>query len=219
MKNEGVLDTDDVPSLFLEGADVVAEAIGDPAVAEAWDRPSVLEDQRVSGLAGHLARSGVWVVADYLDAGEPEGPPDFNSAGHYFATFADAASLDDHRAIRDRGAAVAAVGHDELVETLVARLDALRPRLESLPVDHLIAVLDGKVMRLDDYLMSRIVEQVVHLDDLARSVDQEPWELPIAAEALAMSVGLDIACRRSGTDAVLRALYRQGFAEPTLPVL
>lgn len=45
-----------VSQLFLAGGRAVADALGDPAVASAWDRPSVLEDQLVSGLAGHLAR-------------------------------------------------------------------------------------------------------------------------------------------------------------------
>ena len=70
----------DVVALFVAGAHAIVEAIADPSVAEAWDRPSVLEDQLVSGVAGHLARGGVRVVADYLRAGHPAGPVDVNSA-------------------------------------------------------------------------------------------------------------------------------------------
>ena len=33
-------------------------------------------------------------------------------------------------------------------------------------------------MRLDDYLVTRLVEQVVHLDDLARSLGVESWPVP-----------------------------------------
>lgn len=175
----------DVVALFLEGARAVAGAISDPAVAEAWDRPSVLEEQLVSGLAGHLARGGVWVVADYLQAGTPSGPVDFEGAGQYFAELVGAASPDDHRAIRDRGAAVAA----------------------------------GKVMRLADYLATRVVEQVVHLDDLARSTQHEPWPYPRAGQELAIEVATDIACQRHGGTAVVRALYRHGYADAILPLL
>jgi hypothetical protein len=205
--------------LFLDGAHVVAAALADPAVRAAWDRPSVLEEQQVSGLAGHLARGGVWVVADYLDAGSPEGPVDFDSAGEYFASFASRASSDDHRSIRDRGAEVAAVGWDELLRTLYERLDALEPRLRALVRGHLITVLGGRVMRLDDYLATRIVEQTVHLDDLARSVNLDPWPLSDEAEALTIDVAMDIARRRSGSTDLVRALYRQGFADRVLPVL
>ncbi len=208
----------DVVGLFLDGGHVVAAAIADPAVAAAWDRPSVLEDQLVSGLAGHVAR-GVWAVGEYLESGPAQGPVAFGSAGEYFTAFVENASTDDHRAIRDRGAAVAAVGRDELVRRLEAWLGVLGPGLRSLEVDHLVAVLSGKVMRLEDYLTTRIVEQVVHLDDLARSIGRDPWFLPSGAQPLAIAVGTDIAARRRGSDAVIRSLYRKGFAEQTLPAL
>jgi hypothetical protein len=218
-ETDGVPDRPDVVPLFLEGAYAVADAIAEPVVTNAWDRPSVLEDQRVSSLAGHLARGGVWVVDDYLDADIPRGPLDFASAGEYFATLVSAASPEDHRAIRARGAAVAAVGHEELAQTLSQRLAALAPRLRAIESDRLIAVAAGKVMRVEDYLVTRIVEQVVHLDDLARSVDHEPWPMPADAHMLAISVGAEIARLRSGATALIRALYRQGFTEPILPVL
>jgi len=208
----------DILDVFLEGAQVIATALADPAVADAWDRPSVLEDQTVGGLAGHLARGGGWVVADYLEAGVPDGPADIGSAGEYFAVVMSAATEEDHRGNRARGATVAAAGGDELRRDLGQRLDALGPRLRSLPVDHLMAVIGGRVMRLDDYLATRIVEQVVHLDDLARSVDREPWSVAPSATDIAIAVGADIACRRGGSTALMRALYRRGFAESVLPV-
>lgn len=89
-------------TLFLGGARTVAEAVSDPRVGQAWDQPSVFEEQTVGGLAGHLARGGVWVVADYLHANTPQGPADFDSPAEYCASFADAAQPEDHRAVRDR---------------------------------------------------------------------------------------------------------------------
>lgn len=204
--------------MFLDGAGVVADAIGDRRVADSWDRPSVLEEQTVAGLCGHLAR-GSWIVADYLSAGSPASPPDFESAAHYFAAFADTAGPEMHRGIRERGAAIAADGPAALVATLRANLEALVPDLERLPGDHLMAVIGGKVVRLHDYLVSRIVEQAVHLDDLARSIGAEPWPLPDSHVALAISVGVEVAKLRQGAPAVLRALYRRGSAEGVLPAL
>lgn len=209
----------DVVTMYLDGARVVAEAIADASVAAAWHHPSVLEDQTVSGLAGHLARGSVWGVTDYLDAGPPTGPVDFDSAGEYFAAVVSMASPDLHQAVRERGAAVGSVGQQALARTLDERIEAMGPRLRSLGVAHPIGVVFGKVMRLDNYLVTRIVEQVVHLDDLARSVDHEPWPMPLGAQELAITVGTEIARRRRGSGAVVRALYRQGFAEAALPVL
>src|SRR5689334_25218455 len=39
---------------FLVAADIAAGLLAEPAVAAAWDRPSVLEHFRVRGLAGHM---------------------------------------------------------------------------------------------------------------------------------------------------------------------
>jgi hypothetical protein len=212
--------TPPVAATFLEGARVVAGALADDAVASAWDAPSVLEGQAVSGLAGHLARGGVWVVGEYLDGGEPTGPVDFETAGQYFATLVTDLPEDGHVAIRDRGAAIAAAGRAELVTTLDERLAALELRLADLSPERLVAVASGKVMRLEDYLVTRIVEQTVHLDDLARSVGRAgPWGLPPEAEDLTIRVGTDIGRRHDGAAAMIRALYREGFAEGTLPVL
>jgi len=203
--------------VFLAGAEVVVSALGDDAVASCWDRPSVLEDQAVASLCGHLARGGVWVVEDYLAGDPPPGPADFGSAGEYFAELIGAAGDEDHKAIRDRGAAVSAIGHSALVDEVRRRLDDLGPRLRAMSPDHLVTVAYGKVIRLGDYLLTRVVEQVVHLDDLARSVGLEPWTMPTDAVDVAVEVGLDVARRRRGDTAVLRALYRQGFAADALP--
>jgi hypothetical protein len=79
-------------------------------------------------------------------------------------------------------------------------------------------VFAGKVMRLDDYLATRIVEQVVHLDDLARSLNIDPWPNPPGAEAIVIQFGAEVGRLRHGGTAMLRALYR-GEPDPALPVL
>ena len=82
-----------------------------------------------------------------------------------------------------------------------------------------MAVVAGVVMRLDDYLVTRIVEQAVHLDDLARSVGHAPWPLPPEAERLTIDVGVAVGRRRRGSEAMIRALYRDTFALATFPVI
>ena len=207
-------------ALFLEGARVVLDAIGDDAVGAAWDAPSVLEEQTVSSLAGHLARGGVWVVGDYLDAEVSAGEPDFASAAAYYAGALDHMTDDDHRAIRERGATIGAMGQDALVASLTDRLTMLEDRLRDEPGDRLVTVIAGRTIPLDEYLATRIIEQAVHLDDLARSVGRvDGWPVPPEAEALVIAVGTDLAVRRHGAAAMVRALYRRGFADPTLPVL
>jgi hypothetical protein len=199
---------------FLAGARVVVEAISSSAVGAAWDEPSVLDDQTVGGLAGHLARGAVWVVGDYLDRQPPA--PTFRSAEHYFATLTTEADAASNQAIRDRGRAVAAAGHAAVVADAGARLAALEVRLPDEPADR-VTVVAGGAMRLDDYLVTRIVEQVVHLDDLARSVAVAPWPVPEGNLRLALEVAVGTGVLRFGGPAMVRALFRDDAS--VLPVL
>lgn len=202
---------------FLQGADVVLAAVSDERVAAAWDDACILAGQTIGSLAGHLARGGVWVVGDYLDAEPPTGSVDYETAAAYFAAVGAGLTEDDHAAIRERGATVASRGHAAIVEDLTGRLESLRPRLAAEPADRQLAAFAGRSMRLNDYLWTRIVEQVVHLDDLARSLHIEPWANPTDADALVISCGAEIGRLRHGGPSMIRTLYRSG---PTvLPVL
>jgi hypothetical protein len=133
-----------VRDTFLAGARTVLAALSSPAVAAAWAEPSVLAEQTVGSLAGHLARGGVWVVGDYLDA-DPPAAATYATAAGYFALLAE--GLDDagHRAIRDRAATVAAAGPAAVVEQLTARLTALEARLPGEPADRIVPVAGGSM--------------------------------------------------------------------------
>lgn len=203
--------------LFLANAAVVVAAVSDPGVADAWHYDSVLEGQTIGSLAGHLARSSVWAVSDYLDAAPPDGPVDFETAAEYFAVVASALTSHDHASIRDRGAAIAADGHQVVVARLANHLAELTRRLAIEPADRLVAVFAGKVMRLDDYLWTRLVEQVVHLDDLANSLGIDPWPNAPDAEAFVISCGAEVGRLRFGGPAMIRTLFRN-HAGP-LPVI
>lgn len=203
--------------LFLANATVVLSAVGDPRVANAWDDASVLEGQTVGSLASHLARGSVWVVGDYLDAAPPVGSVDFETAAEYFAAVVSGLTADGHASIRDRGAVIAKEGHRRLVGRLAERLFELAERLAVEPADRLVAIYEGKVMRLDDYLWTRLVEQVVHLDDLARSIGADPWINAPDAEALVISCGAEVGRLRFGGPAMIRTLFRDQTG--ALPVI
>ncbi len=208
----------DVRALFVESARVVGDALADESVGRMWDKPSVLEEQTIGGLAGHIGRGGVWVVGDYLDA-PPSGAPRVDTAVDYYARVDSMLTPDDHRAIRARGAQVAGDGQAAVCALLQSRLAALVERLPSEPADRVVPVAGGSLtIGFDEYLKTRIVEQVVHLDDLARSVGRDPWPVPPVAQDLVIRIGIDIATLRSGPTEVLRCLYRSRLA-PVLPVL
>jgi hypothetical protein len=201
---------------FLDGARVVVDAISLPAVAVAWDAPSVLAEQTVGGLAGHLARGAVWLVGEYLDQPEPAAAM-FDSADEYFAAFVALSDEAGNQAIRDRGAAVAAAGPDAVAAQATAALAALEVRLPSERPDRRTVVAGGATMRLDDYLVTRIVEQVVHLDDLARSIGCDGFPTPDANVRLVLAEGAWTGLRRAGAGPMIRALFRDDAS--VLPVL
>jgi hypothetical protein len=207
-----------IRELFVHTARVVRDAVADDAVGRAWDEPSILDGQLVGGLAGHLARGGVWVVDDYLTAPLPDAPF-VSSVAEYFVEADRALTEEGHRQIRERGAQVAAEGHDEVSKALASRLSALISRLVTEPADrHLGVGGGGMTMLLDEYLKSRVVEQVVHLDDLARSLDREPWPVSFEAQDLVIHIGADIGRIRSGAIEMIRCLYRTPLAG-VLPVI
>jgi hypothetical protein len=148
----------------------------------------------------------------------PTGPdhPTFEAADHYFAPLAALSDDATNRAIRERGAAVAAAGSDAVVAEAAAPSRPLRSGCLLSQADR-ITVVAGGAMRLDDYLVTRLVEQVVHLEDLARSIDVEPWPVPEAHVRVVLQTGALTGLHRFGAAAMLRALYRDDAS--ALPVL
>lgn len=204
-------------TLFLSSCRDVATALADPRVHQAWDEPSVLEQQTVGSVAAHVGR-GCWIALRYLDGGEPTGPIDFDSAADYFAKLMEAATPKLHSGIRERGAEGATAGSQSVHQQLIDELAVLEGRLTEERNDRLVTVYGDNTMYLDDYLETRIVEQVVHLDDLAQSIGVEPFEVAAEAAKLAIACGADIGSRRFGAAAMVRALFRECSDEDGFPL-
>ena len=205
--------------LYLAGARTIREAITDPAVVGAWDEPSVLEEQTVGSLAGHLARTGTWIVDEFLAADEPDRPVDFPDVASFYVTLLPTADDPIHEGIRQRGAALAEQGSVALAATIDERMPEIEAQLRGVAGDRTLAVTGGNVMTIEQYLETRIVEQVVHLDDLARSVARDPWPLPAESYATVARVALDIALLRHEPRLVVRGLYRRGHADFVFPAI
>lgn len=141
----------------------------------------------------------------------PSHPWLTTAAGYVVAVLGDADPIDSdlHRGVRERARTEAEAGHADLC----ARLARARSELaETLPVRDLtqpITVLDGIVLPLEEYLRSRIVEMVIHLDDLCISVGAEPPDDLDAAFDIAAAVLVHVAVRRTGPWATLRSLARR----------
>lgn len=199
----------DVRRLFLESAGQCRELLARSEVADRWEEPSALELFSIRGLSGHLVRATGSVEA-YLDRGEPDGTNIVSAAEYYAAAVATPDLTSElHVAVRARGEAEAAEGHAALVARLDGVIDRLSVRLETEPAERLVRVFQDLVLSLDDYLVTRLVEQLVHTDDLAVSIGVQTPDPPPGAPDLVVNVLVEVARLRHGDLAVLRALTRR----------
>lgn len=202
----------DVVGLYLDCAALAVDTIGDVSVARAWSNSSALSHYDVAGLAGHLARA-VLATEEYFDQGRVDTPDaELLDASAYFAEVLgehDPLVSSVHRQIRDRSYRAAQRGHAELTAGVAAALGRLRETLPGVPPGRTLVVLDGVNISAAEYLKTRIVELVVHIDDLAVSVDRPTP--PIPEPALVMVAGIlgELAARQHGGLRTVRGLARR----------
>lgn len=198
----------DPASTFLRCVDDVRPLFDLPALAERWGEPSPLERMSIGELAGHTARA-LFNVVSYLDS-EGTGEP-VDAAGYYLALDGvRAPDLDDDlaRAVRARAAEEASAGPadlrrrwDEARTEVAGRLAALDG---SVP---LVGVL-GSAMLLDDYLVTRMVELVVHADDLAVGLGTRTPDFDETVWNEVLATLWAVARRRSAPSELVRRMTR-----------
>jgi hypothetical protein len=113
-----------------------------------------------------------------------------------------------NKGIRQRGDDMSALGYDGLLKLQEEAAQRLQTRLAQEPADRKVRVFKDLVLSLDDYLITRIVEMSVHVDDLAVSVGVPTPEIPREALDLAIEALVATGRHRHGDLAVLRALSR-----------
>lgn len=126
----------------------------------------------MAGLAGHLPR-GMITVDGYLAGPEP-GEAAISAVG-YFHTLIRSADRNDaaNEAVRICGAEAAAGGPLVVARQARSVAERLSPLLAGVPPRRRLRVAGGRVMTLEEYLRTCVVELVVHADDLAASVGVE----------------------------------------------
>jgi hypothetical protein len=201
---------------FIEAAHGAGAVIGSPLVGAAWDGPSALAQMTVGALAGHLLLI-VRRVGQHLDEEEPA--PDGIRSPETFTWLRVEEGEDlaraEHRAVRADADRVAQWGWGAVRTGYAERLEKVAARLEA---DGRRAVRVGDaVMDFDFYLVTRIVELLVHTDDIAASVGIAPPIPPAGAMTLVLPVLVDAARSIHGDHAVLRSLSRRERAEGSAP--
>jgi len=198
----------DARAAFLDAAATAVQVLERRELAEHWHSRSVLREFSVAALAGHLSR-GMTTVERYLDGPEPREAG--ISAAVYFDTVIRSADINDpaNQAIRGRGGEAAAGGPAALASEARGACARLRSRLAGVEPGRRLRVAGGLVMTVDEYLRTRVVELVVHADDLAASVGVAPMAPRPETGKIAIDALVDVARIRHGDLAVLRALARR----------
>ncbi len=194
----------------ISAVDLVAELAARPEVVDGWTQESSCAGMSVGGLTRHLVDQAVNIVklltADDPAAADAETIPVLE---HYARAAWVREDLDGetNRTIRESADRQAIEGHAWALSALaVARGDLEAVLAQAPPATYV--PWQGWALPTDDFLVTRLMEMVVHADDLAVSVDVEPprFEDSVLDPVLRLLTG--IAVRRHGQDALVRALSR-----------
>jgi hypothetical protein len=208
-----------VREVYLESAAVTCVFFGHPALAACWEAPSALARLRVGALAAHLAGQ-VTQVPPVLDAAVVDAcVPLVEHWGRSSWTDGDLDS-EVNTYIRRAAGEAAGAGAAAVRAGSSAAVAQLRQRLAGEPAARVIQLPWGPwALTLDDLLTTRLVELAVHCDDLAVSLGVEPPPLPPACLETAVGELSQLAARRHGPAAVIRALSRRERAPRTIAAL
>lgn len=194
---------------YLTAAEHAVAMLERPEVAAAWGQPSALAEMTVGGLAGHLANQ-IFSVGSALEAPAAEMAP-IPLLEHYARAAWINAPLDGevNAGIRARGEKLGSEGAQPLSERARASLAEQRTILSARSADDpVFQPQAGWALRLDDFLTTRTMELVVHMDDLAVSVGLPARELPDAVFDPVLVLLARLAVLRHGQAGLLRAFTR-----------
>jgi hypothetical protein len=207
---------------FLAAADAAVGLIGAGDTAGRWEEPSALEGFTVGGLTAHLGwqvQSAWWA----LSVGRPEpGAPVTPLLEHYAKAAWIGAAVDApvNVGIRDAGQERAKAGASEQ-ERLTREA---RERIAevfgsgSVQASTVVAVpwIEGRAMAFGDLLTTRLMELLVHGDDLAVSLGVATPVFPESAMDTVLDLLVRVSRVRHGSLPVLRALARRERAPESI---
>jgi hypothetical protein len=193
---------------FLEASRYVGALLASDDVRRAWTEPSAVELMTVGDICGHVFLI-VRRVGKHLENAQkatvqlPAGEP----AGWTWLRVRTAEDLDlpEQRQVRLDGAHVASWGWEDVHSAYDARVVLVEGLLQrGLPPGTGVA---GQSIPFSGYLATRVVELIVHADDLACSVGLASTP-PALALTTALDALVDASCSVHGGLTMLRALSR-----------
>jgi hypothetical protein len=201
----------------LVAARIAADLTRRPEVAERWNDESACAGMSVGGLAFHLA-SQTDLVVRLLQAGPSDLAP-IPLAEHYARAAWVHTGPDDEAnvGIREGSDELARSGPEALASMVEARLGILPDVLAAATADSPVLIpWQGWALTARDFLVTRLMETVVHSDDLAASVGLPTPDFPDAVVTQVLDLLTVLAVRRHGATALVRALARPQRAPATV---
>ncbi|MET7862818.1 maleylpyruvate isomerase N-terminal domain-containing protein [Micromonospora taraxaci] len=203
---------------FLDAAESAMVLLRDPMLAAQWSAPSALPDFSTGGLARHLANQVTQTVT-FLAA--PPGESAIPVLEHFTGNAWVTSGVDgpDNIDIRRRSEQTsAATTPSELADSVEVALIALRAAVVAQPADRIVDLGDWG-LKVDDFLLTRVMELVVHIDDLAVSLGLPTPPMPQTATEATIRLLSSLAAWRHGSLNVIRALARQERAPTSISAL
>ncbi|MBC3840168.1 maleylpyruvate isomerase family protein [Streptacidiphilus sp. 4-A2] len=204
---------------YLAAADAAMALLASDEVAARWDEPSACAGFTVGGLAAHLG----WQVQSARGRWSPAPGPDAPLTGlleHYAGAAWVGADLDApvNVTIKETEEERSKAGPAEVLRlTREARDEAAR-QLAAMAPEDVVAMpwIEGRAVTAAVLLSTRLMELLVHGDDLAVSVDVPTAAVTDSAYERVNDLLVRLAARRHGPVAVLRALSRSERAPQTV---
>jgi hypothetical protein len=200
---------------FLSAGTVAAALLREPALSTRWSQPSALADFSVAGLARHLANQVTHTVTLLAAAPGSSAVPVLEHYTRNAWVTSGVEGTDNVRIRRANEQRAAATTARALADEVDAALAELRRVVPAEPVGRVVDFRDWG-LTVDDFLLTRVMELVVHGDDLAVSVGVPTPEMPAAATEATIRLLASIAAWRHGPLAVVRALSRRERAPESI---
>ena len=200
---------DRLDAAFLRAASISLELIGRLEVSDGWQRPSALPKMSVGALACHLGRQTVR-AAELLPVETDVAPLDSAAAHYDRAAWVTARSPDDPPNDRSTDDTEAALGVSALEHRAVKALEMVQGLFAANSAREVVLIpWQGWSLRRDDFLLTRLLEVVVHTDDLAVSVGVTTPEFPDDVFTPVQDLLIRLAVGRHGQSAVIGTLTRR----------
>jgi hypothetical protein len=200
---------------FVGAVDVGAALVLRPEVAEHWADESACAGMSVGALARHLVSQ--WYNAVLLLEAPPGDAPITALEHHARAAWVQGGPDDEANiGIREGSEDLAAEGPDAM-RALVHDLSGRLPVVLAAPREGSVLIpWQGWSLTVDDFLLTRMMEIVVHSDDLAASLGLETPDFPDTVVEPVLGLLTALAVRRHGQAAVVRTLTRPQRAPGTV---